>query len=180
MRLRTYLLACLLLAAPPAGALTSMLSHDVINGCFQLKPGPIELTSDGARGLDALIQLISGNRTRILDARVTVIRPWPSPGSQEKLFLSDANYQSFTTTKSGSDAHTEGRVYSASEASGLVAGLLPKAFTTLHEIAFSEMRSAELPRCGMEVTVQAALNDPPGPFYLFQCDAQGCRKLKEL
>jgi hypothetical protein len=72
-------MACTVLAAQPVGALTPMLPHDFINGCFQLKPGSIELTAEGARGLRALIQLISLHPSRIMGANVTVVRLWPEP-----------------------------------------------------------------------------------------------------
>jgi hypothetical protein len=180
MRIPTYLMACMILAARPVGALTPMLPHDFINGCFQLKPGSVELTAEGALGLRALIQLILPHPSRIMGANVTMVRLWPLPGSSEQLFLSDINYQSFITTKPETGARTEGRVYTAAEASSLVAGLLPKELTSIHGMGFSEMRSSEVPRCGMEVIVLAALNDPPGPYYSFECDAQGCRKVKAL
>jgi hypothetical protein len=179
VRLPPCLVACVILAARPVGALTPMLPHDVINGCFQLKPGSIELTAEGARGLGALIQLISPNPARIMAANITVVRPWPLPGSSVQLFLSDVNYQSFITTKPDTGARTEGRVYTAAEASSLVAALLPKELAAINGIGFSEMRSSDTPRCGMEVIVLAALNDPP-VYFSFQCDAQGCRKLKAL
>lgn len=179
MRIPTYLLACVILAAPPVDALSPMPQHDVINGCFQFKPSSIELTAEGTRGLDALIQLISPNPVRIMAAKVTVVRPWPLSGRSEQLFLSDVNYQSFITTNPDTGARSEGRVYTASEASSLVAALLPR-LTMIRGIALSEMRSSETPRCGMEVIVLAALSEPPGPYYSFECDAQGCRKLKTL
>jgi hypothetical protein len=175
-----FLMAWIILAARPVGALTPMLPHDVINGCFQLKPGSVELTAEGSLGLHALIRLISPHPSRIMGANVTIVRLWPSPGSSEQLFLSDVNYQSFITTKPETGARTEGRVYTAAEASSLVADLLSKELTTIQGIGFSEMRSSDVPRCGMEVIVLAALNDPPGPYYSFECDAQGCRKVKPL
>jgi hypothetical protein len=113
-------------------------------------------------------------------AKVTVVRPWPPPGSSEQLFLSDVNCQSFITTEPDTGARTEGRVYTAAETSSLVAALLPKGLTMTHAIELSEMRSSDMPRCGMELIVLAALNDPPGPYYSFECAAQGCRKLKAL
>jgi len=180
MRKSIYIIAFTLLAAQPACALTPMLPHDVINGCFPLKPGQLELTADGVRGVDALIQLISPNPERIIDARVTLVRTWPLPGSTDQLFLADANYQSFSTTKPDSDWRMEGRIYGAGEASNLVAALLPKELTKLHKMAFSEMRSSDPPRCDVEIIVEATLSKPPGPYYLFGCDAQGCRKEKEL
>jgi hypothetical protein len=174
------LMACVMLVARPVGALTPMLPHDVINGCFQLKATSIELTEEGARGLSALTELISRRPERIMAANVTVARPWPSPGSSERLFLSDVNYQSFITTKPDTGGRTEGRVYAAAEASVLAAALLPNELAAIHGIGFSEMRSSETSRCGMEVIVLAALNDLPGPFFSFDCDAQGCRKVKTL
>jgi hypothetical protein len=180
MRIPAYLMACVMLAARPVGASIPMLPHDVINGCFQLKAATIELTAEGARGLRALIDLISPRPERIMAANVTVVRSWPLPGSSEHLFLSDVNYQSFITTNSDTSRKTEGHVYTAAEASSIAAALLPKELATIHGIGFSEMRSSEAPRCGMEVIVLAALNDPPGPYFLFECDAQGCRKAKTL
>jgi hypothetical protein len=180
MRIPAYFMTCVILAARPAGASIPILPHDVINGCFQLKPGSIELTAEDARGLGAFIQLISPNPARIMAANVTIVRPWPLPGSSEHLFLSDVNYQSFITTKPDTGGRTEGRVYTAAEASTLAAALLPKELATIHGIGFSEMRSSDAPRCGMEMIVLAALNDPPGPYYSFECDAQGFRKTKTL
>jgi hypothetical protein len=180
MRTAPYIVGLLMLYLRSANALSPMLPHDVVNGCFQLKPGSIELTAEGARGLEALEQLISPNPARIMAAKVTVVRPWPPQDSSEQRFLSDTDYQAFITTKPDSDARTEGRVYTATKASTLAAALLPKELATITGIGFSEMRTSDTPRCGFEVIVLAALSDPPGPYYSFECDAQGCRKLKEL
>src|ERR1700686_384330 len=81
MRMTAYLMACAMLAARPVSASIPMLPHDVINGCFQLKAASIELTAEGARGLRALIELISPRPERIMAAKVTVVRSWPLPGS---------------------------------------------------------------------------------------------------
>jgi hypothetical protein len=138
----------------------------------------MELTAEGARGLDALIQLISPNPKRIMAEIVEIDRPWPTTGTVGSLFLSDDGYQS-SASIAPDGSRTEGRVYIASKARSLVAVVLPD-LPNIDAIQLSEVRSTEIPRCGVSVMVLAALHNFPGPFSSYECDAAACHKLRTL
>lgn len=187
MRVPKFLFACVVLLSspleaasprPPPPSVIPMLPHDVIHGCFPLKPGSMELTAEGARGLDALIQLISPNPGRIMAEIVRIEQPWPTPGSAESLFLSDDGYQSFASI-APDGSRTEERVYTASQSRSIVGTVLPE-LPKIAAIQLSEARSTKIPRCGVEVMVFASLHHFPGPFYSYECGATGCRKLMAL
>lgn len=165
------------------GALSPALPAVYVSACLQLEPQPnLELTADSRKALQAFLDLITPVLDKTPGVSVKLERLWPTDKS-EAPFLSPPPSQYFTTTRTDPD----GRKHKTESHPSLghptpvqlkvVETLLSPTLLQARSFDFTETRTTDTPKCGVEVHATTVL--PPLPILenrFVTCTAEGCKE----